>query len=99
VEQWQPWIVGDAGEHHADAYAIAAKLSRMWMRDVAPGLIRVWSHRETVKPVMEPDPINSRVQRPVRDAMNRVLYDWNEVVAYPRNLWAPEAPVRGQRAA
>lgn len=93
IEQWQRWIVTDAGGR-TDAYAIAAHLAMQWMREVDPALIRQWSHRGHIHPVMEPDPtdiVNGQRWRTVADERGRVQYDVEAVVAYAESLWGKPA--------
>lgn len=96
VEQWQKWIVGDTGGV-SDAYAVASHLALKWMRPVDPALIRKWSQRGHINPVMAADPKPSdpdNVSR-VRDGKNRTQYVISEVVQYAESIWGP--PYRPMR--
>lgn len=90
VEQWQKWIVGETSGV-TDAYAVAAHLALRWMRPVDPALIRQWSHRGHIHPVMEPDPTDLTGQRIriVTDHKGRTQYDIGGVVAYAESIWGP----------
>lgn len=92
IEQWQLWVVGEAGGV-VDAYAAAAALALKWMRPVDPAQIRLWAHRGHVAPLTEPDPQPGRTDasRVRRDGRGRTLYDLAACRAYAEQIWGRPA--------
>lgn len=97
IEQWQRWLVGEA-RGTADVFALSAHLALLWMRPVDPALIRQWSHRGRIHPVMRADPAPGDPDRQAldKDERGRVRYPIADVVAYAESIWGP--PYRKRRA-
>jgi hypothetical protein len=101
IEQWERWLYPDGESVTVDAYAGARALARAWYREVDAGLIRVWTVRRKVVPVMEDDPTGpepaageQRRQRIMRDERGRTLYRLADLRATATKLWGEAPTVR-----